>query len=90
MTHKPFAQVVELDRAELDASLDRIERQLGEEISRPFRVLLNSYTSLLSLLEQRNLTLDRLRRLVFGARTERTPDAPPAGANESAAVPEPG
>lgn len=90
VTQKLFARLVELDRVELDASLDRIERQLGEETSRPFRVLLNSYASLLSLLEQKHLSLNRLRRIVFGARTERTPDAPPAVAHASSAAPEPG
>lgn len=65
-------EVVELDADQLQSQLDQIEKAMGEEIARPFRQLLGWYLSLLKLIEQKNTTIGRLRRLLFGARTERS------------------
>lgn len=65
-------KVVELDVEELEANLDQIERVLGEQTARPFRLLLSWYLSLLQLIQEKNASISRLRRLLFGARTERT------------------
>ena len=81
---------MELDVDRLESDLDRIERTMGEQTSRPLRLLLASYAALLNLLEQKNLSMARLKRLVFGATTERPPAAPPDAASPPAASPEPG
>jgi hypothetical protein len=65
-------EVVELDVEQLEAKLRRIEEEMGEETARPFRMLLSWYLSLLRLIQQKNTSIARLRRLLFGARTERT------------------
>jgi hypothetical protein len=68
------ARVVELDVPQLESKLDEIERTMGEPISRPFRLLLAAYSSLLASINERNISIDRLRRMLFGAHTERTRD----------------
>lgn len=65
-------EVIELDADQLQSQLDQIEKAMGEETARPFRQLLGWYLSLLKLIEQKNTTIGRLRRLLFGARTERS------------------
>jgi hypothetical protein len=65
-------EVVELDAEQLEAQLDQIEQIMGEQVARPFRQLLGWYLSLLNLIDQKNTTIGRLRRLLFGARTERS------------------
>ena len=65
-------EVVELNAEQLEAQLDQIEQTMGEQVARPFRQLLGWYLSLLSLIDQNNTTIGRLRRLLFGARTERS------------------
>ena len=67
-------EVVELDVEQLEAKLRRIEQEMGEETARPFRMLLSWYLSLLRLIQQKKTSIARLRRLLFGARTERTRD----------------
>jgi len=72
MKRSSSPDVVELDVEELEGKLRHIEQELGEETARPFRMLLSWYLSLLQLIQQKNASIARLRRLLFGARTERT------------------
>lgn len=74
MKSKPKPEVVELDAKQLEAKLDEIEQVMGVEMARPFRLLLGWYLSLLELIQRKNTSIARLRRLLFGARTERTRD----------------
>jgi hypothetical protein len=74
------AEVLELDVEQMQQQLDQMEQMLGERAIRPFRLLLSGYLSLLQLIEQKNTTLARLRRLLFGARTERTRTVVPSPA----------
>lgn len=67
-------EVIELDADQLQAKLNEIEQTMGEEMARPFRQLLSWYLSLLALIERKNTSIRRLRRLLFGPRTERTRD----------------
>ena len=71
---KPTSQpeVVELDVSQLETTLQQVEQVMGEETARPFRQLLSWYLSLLSLIEYKNITISRLRRLLFGSGTERS------------------
>lgn len=70
-------EVIELDAEQLEAQLDQIEQTMGEQAARPFRQLLAWYLALLNLIEKKNTTIGRLRRLLFGARTERSCDLQP-------------
>lgn len=83
MKPKREPEVIELDANQLQARLDQIEQAMGEETARPFRQLLSWYLSLLTFIEQKNATIVRLRRLLFGARTERSRDVEPQGADSS-------
>ncbi len=71
-------EILELDVEQLQAQLEQIEQTLGEPTARPFRMLLNGYLSLVRLIEQKNTTIGRLRRLLFGSRTERTRQVAPS------------
>lgn len=76
MNAKRKPEVIELDADQLEAQLDQIEQTMGEQVARPFRQLLGWYLSLLNLIEQKNTSIARLRRLLFGARTERCRELP--------------
>jgi hypothetical protein len=68
----------ELDAEQMQARLDDIQRVMGEETARPFRVLLTWYLSLLQIIQRPGTTLRALRRLLFG-----TPGTP----NENGSAP---
>lgn len=72
-----------MEVAKVEALLDRIE-QVGvpEDDLRIIRALFESYRYLTELIDEKNTTLARLRKLLFGARTEKTAEVvarhPPA------------
>jgi len=80
MKGKAKAEVLELDFEQMQAQLDQMEQTLGEQAVRPFRLLLSWHLSLLRLIEQKNTSISRLRRLLFGARTERLSQVAPSQA----------
>ena len=95
---KPAAGVVELDLEDLGSKLDRIEAVLGPETVEPFRQLLHWCGMLLGLLRDKAISIERLKRMLFGGSTERTSQvlpSPPhasdpaehASANDAAAGP---
>jgi hypothetical protein len=55
--------------------LEEVERSLGAEKAQKLRQLLNSHLTLTQLIQEKNISLARLRRLLFGQQTERTRDA---------------
>lgn len=59
---------------------------LGDETARPFRQLLDWYVCLLGLLREKKISLGRLRRMLFGARTERSDNVLPSTATSSGEV----
>jgi len=69
---KSHPEVIELDEADLESKLNQIAAALGEELAQPFRQLLRWYVVLLGLLREKKLSLRRLRRMLFGAATERS------------------
>jgi hypothetical protein len=74
---KSATTVTELDLAEVERAVELVEQHLGADVARPLRLLLMWSGSLLALLQEKNLSLKRLRRLLFGPRTERTCDVVP-------------
>jgi len=87
MKSRSEPKIVELDVDQLEVQLEQIERVMGEETARPFRILLGWYLGLLRLIEQKNTSIGRLRRLLFGARTERTRDVVSPGDSTDASSP---
>ena len=85
--HEP--RIVELrsdDLLALDghAEVDHFERGDGELV----KLLIASYRELLELLKNKEITLARLRKMLFGASTEKTKDMlPPENANSDAEPP---
>jgi transposase len=67
---KSYPDAIELDEAELESKLDQIAAVMGEDLAQPFRQLLHGYAQLLTLLREKQLSIARLRKLLFGAATE--------------------
>ncbi|MCY2991433.1 MAG: hypothetical protein NTY19_26690 [Planctomycetota bacterium] len=80
---KSNPEVIELDEADLVSKLDQIEAVLGMEMAQPFRQLLRWYAVLLGLLREKKFSLQRLRKMLFGASTERTSQVLPSPAEPS-------
>lgn len=69
---KPHPEVIELDYDDLQAKLNQIEATMGAELARPFRQLLGWYATLVELLRAKTISIQRLRKMIFGSSTERT------------------
>jgi hypothetical protein len=76
-------EVIELEETDLHSKLNQIEALLGVETAQPFRQLLQWYTVLLGLVREKNFSLARLRKMLFGAATERTSRVLPSSAEAS-------
>jgi len=70
MPTKP--SIIELDTDKLEAVLRRAEAALGEEDYATIKALVESYAYLADLVGNKNTTIARLRKLLFGAKTEKT------------------
>ncbi len=55
--------------------LDEVEHALGAEKAQKLRQLLHSHQTLTQLIQEKSISIARLRRLLFGPQTERTRDA---------------
>lgn len=75
MAVKSQPAVTQLHVPELEMILDEVEHSLGAEKARKLRQLLYSHQTLIQLIQEKNISLARLRRILFGAQTERTRDA---------------
>jgi transposase len=80
---KSNPEAIELDEADLQSKLNQIEAAMGADMARPFRLLLQWYACLLELLRQKKLSIRRLRKMLFGASTERTSNVLPSSAESS-------
>jgi transposase len=69
---KVQSEVIELNVGKLEALLARIEAELGKEVAEPFRELLHGYQQFLKMLENKELSLRKLRQILFGVKTEST------------------
>lgn len=91
-------RIVELPRNEVEDLLQRAAGVLCPEDYQLFKAVVESYAYLTDLVEDRSTTIQRLRKLLFGASTEKTtavfappPDTaratPPASSSDDAAPP---
>jgi transposase len=65
-------ETLEVDGAQLEEVLRRVERALDEQDAALIRRLFESYLYISDLVEDKNTTIRRLRELFFGKRTEKT------------------
>jgi len=73
MTSHAVPDIVELDAEQLDALLLRVEAgQLTPEDVETLIAALKSYAYVTQLIDQKSTTIGRLRKLLFGAGTEKT------------------
>lgn len=71
----PKPKIVELSRDEWEAIVQRAQAEpLNEAECEQLKALGESYIYLLKLLEDKRITIDRLRKLLFGSPTEKTRD----------------
>jgi len=82
-------EVIELDYNELQSKLDQIEAVMGLEMAEPFRQLLNWYAVLLESLREKTISIQRLKKILFGASTERTSKILPTRSSDQPADTEP-
>lgn len=68
----PKPTIVELDREQIAELLRRAEELLDAEDYATIKTLVESYAYLADLVGDKNITLGRLRKMLFGASTEKT------------------
>jgi transposase len=73
----PTPRIVELNTDRLEELLHRAEATLEKDDYEMIKALAESHAYLAELLEQKGITIDRLRKLLFGAGTEKTRDVVP-------------
>ena len=87
--------IVEVNNAELQELLQRVDEALDEKDSTLIRTVFQSYRYVTDLVEDKNTSLRRLRQLLFGSTTEKTAtvvgktDTPPqdTGSKDAANAP---
>lgn len=69
----PAPEIIDMDVAQLEALLRRAEdASLSAEDLQTIRTVCQSYLYLAHLIDQKSTTINRLRKLLFGAQTEKT------------------
>jgi transposase len=77
--------IIELDMDKLKDVLRRAEAALGEEDYGTIKAVVESYACLADLVGNKNTTIGRLRKMLFGAKTEKT--AAVIGSGQSSETP---
>jgi len=87
-------KIIELDAEKLQEALQHAEATLNDEDYTIFKALAESYAYIADLVDDKNITIGRLRKMLFGASTEKTeavigsgtdPEAPPSGGDDARA-----
>src|ERR1700687_4240026 len=65
-------EIVEVDSTPLEEVLRRVEQSLDAKDTKLIRAVFESYVYVPDLVEDKNTSIRRLRKLFFGARTEKT------------------
>jgi hypothetical protein len=68
----PSPEIIVMDAKQLQGLIDRAEQGLDPEDARRIRQLIESYAYVTGLLEDKTTTIDRLRKLFAGAKSEKT------------------
>jgi transposase len=85
---------LEIDMSQLDDALRRAEEKLDEKDYAILKAVVNAYDTIAELVDDKNTTIARLRKLLFGAPTEKTKavlgsgkDSKTSSSEESSAAP---
>ena len=71
----PNQEIVKLGMDNLEQLLQRAEaKQLNDEDYATIKALIESYAHFTKLVEDKRTTIDRLRKLLFSSRTDKTRD----------------
>lgn len=73
----PHRQIIELDMNELEKLLQRVQGALSAEDYAMIQALVESYAYISQVVQDKRTTIDRLRKLLFGSRSEKTRDVVP-------------
>jgi transposase len=65
-------KIIELDRNRVQEALNRAEATLPDEDYEIFKALAESYAYIADLVGEKNITIGRLRKMLFGASSEKT------------------
>jgi transposase len=63
---------IEIDMSQLEDALRRAEKKLDEKDYAILRAVVDAYDTIAELVDDKNTTIARLRKLLFGSRTEKT------------------
>ena len=85
---KPSPVRIDVSRQELEDVLERVRETLGEQDYEKLKAAIETLAYLTDSLQDREISLQRLRKILFGASTEKTRDVTPAPPNPNPA-PEP-
>ena len=86
----PNQEIVELNMEELESILQRAQTApLDEKDCAKFKALIESHAYLTELVEDKGTTIARLRKLLFGSRTEKTRDVIKDGDSDETTSSEP-
>ena len=99
MTAQETTEWIELSMDELEELLEEARAAFDEEKFKKFQGVVNSFVYLKSLVEDKQMTIDQLRKLLFGSRSEKTSkvfgeeqtddrEASPAGGEKSTSASE--
>lgn len=69
---KDAPERIELKEEEMRRDLERVKEALGEEVYRRLKSIVETLLFLMRLLEKKRMTIKRLRKALFGSRTEKT------------------
>jgi len=81
----PNQEIIELNMDRIEELLQRAEAALNEEDYKTVKAVFESYAYLTELVEDKGTTIARLRKLLFGSRTEKTRDVIQDGGNDETA-----
>jgi len=63
---------IEIDMSQLEDALRQAEKKLDEKDYAILRAVVDAYDTIAELVDDKNTTIARLRKLLFGSRTEKT------------------
>jgi hypothetical protein len=80
--------VVELGQEELDHLLAQVQTALPEQDFAKIRRVVTAYQYLLKLIEKKNITLDRLKKIIFGSGSEKSSEVFKEQPEDSSSAPD--
>lgn len=79
---KDSLHIVEVSSDKLEDLLARIEKEFGKNDYEMLRQLIDAYNTIVQLVEEKKTSIRRLRKILFGSRSEKTSKVVDAGPNQ--------